>query len=316
MTMTTMRTTKHLRSPQGEGNTPWPPRCVQCRELQAGSALLSRRSGGGGSSNSRRPRPTLAYYIIAALTAAATLSMGPGKSSSSGGSNPMAIVVAAAMPFHHASTSTRRGNIGSVATLFLTTEVMLAAGTVSHPVSMASADASVTAAVPPTLLAKGTHDELKNGVATFAYEGEFNKFMSTRFLQFVEDSDAHVEDDHDDHVDHDDHIVEDEQNQQHEEENYLPWGQVIGATFLVSLATLSGLIIIAAGSAYRGILKLRGKNNNATGTGTSPNDAAVRSSDEHVLRDICIFAFAAGALVATAVFLVIPEALHLIEGEY
>ena len=228
----------------------------------------------------------------------------------------MAIVVAAAMPFHHASTSTRRGNIGSVATLFLTTEVMLAAGTVSHPVSTASADASVTAAVPPTLLAKGTHDELKNGVATFAYEGEFNKFMSTRFLQSVEDSHAHVEDDHDDHVDHDDHIVEDEQNQQHEEENYLPWGQVIGATFLVSLTTLSGLIIIAAGSAYRGILKLRGKNNNATGTGTSPNDAAVRSSDEHVLRDICIFAFAAGALVATAVFLVIPEALHLIEGEY
>jgi hypothetical protein len=250
----------------------------------------------------------------------------------------MAIVVADAMPFHHASTSNRRGNIGSVATLFLTTEVILAAGTVSHPASTASADASMTAAVPPTLLAKGAHDELKNGVATFAYEGEFNKFMSTRFLQSVDDSDAHVEDDHaeydhdghaadeviDEH-DHVDHAVEEEEHldevnhQEEDQENNLPWGQVIGATFLVSLATLSGLIIIAAGSAYSSILKLRGKNNNATGTGTSPNDAAVAdSNNEHsvVLRDICIFAFAAGALVATAVFLVLPEALHLIEGEF
>ena len=109
--------------------------------------------------------------------------------------------------------------------------------------------------------------------------------MSTRFLQSVDDSDAHVEDDHaeydhdghaadeviDEH-DHVDHAVEEEEHldevnhQEEDQENHLPWGQVIGATFLVSLATLSGLIIIAAGSAYRGILKLRGKNNNATGT--------------------------------------------------
>ncbi len=162
--------------------------------------------------------------------------------------------------------STRRGNyIGSIATLFA-----LVSATSMSPV------------VPAPLV------------------------KTARFLQSVEDPNAHDEAYHEDH-DHEGH-VEDAfnvtQETQKEGEN-LPWGQVIFATFLVSLATFSGLLIIVSISAYRGILKLRGKLN--------PGDS--NNGQSSVLRDICIFAFAAGAITATAVFLVLPEALHLIGGE-
>jgi hypothetical protein len=140
---------------------------------------------------------------------------------------------------------------------------------------------------------------------------------STRFLQILEDSDSH-EADHDDHADHDeDEVIID--TAEEEENTALPWGQVIGATFLVALASLSGMLLIVAASTYSGMVKLRGKiNRNTTTTNNNNNDANISATAEEnssQVRDICIFAFAAGALMATAVFLVLPEALHLIGGE-
>lgn len=294
------KTSIKLHRQQGEDtyvHAPWPPRCDTCRKLNAGpssSRPLSRRSGGGSGSGAgppvrQRRRPSFAYYLVAALTIASTAlsSVGSWKL----GGAPLAVV--AAVPVHHSST--HRGSIASIATLFLSTEAMQTSGSVLHP-PLASAR-SVLAALPPNLV---TTSE-----ATLAHEDEL-KFKTARFLQSVEDSDAHDEADHDvnnqDHAEDEDYIIQ--ENQQEEEK--LPWGQVIGATFLVSLATLSGLLIIAAVSAYRGILKLRGK----------LNDGDSNNEQSSILRDICIFAFAAGALTATAVFLVLPEALHLIGGEF
>ena len=130
----------------------------------------------------------------------------------------------------------------------------------------------------------------------------------------------------DDHFGHDhgdeefsDKLTTNSSNNNAQEDNSLPWGQVIGATLLVNLATLSGVFIILAVFVQQGFLKLREKRNGrpiktprrASGIAQAPNSVVV---GEGVLFDICIPAFAVGALIATAVFLIFPEALHLIEG--
>ena len=70
-----------------------------------------------------------------------------------------------------------------------------------------------------------------------------------------------------------------------------PWGAVIGATMLVNVATLSGLLLVMCGAIRRGSL-----------------------SGKSSLFDVLIYSFAAGALLATAAFLVLPEAMELIKG--
>ena len=304
------RTTKHLRRQGGGNDAPWLSRCDQCRKMQAATShnVVSpfRPSGGGGSGGARPPirmrhrTNTLASYLIAALIAAAALSMSPVKSNTP----PVAIVAAA--PFHHTSY-TRRGTIAT--TWFLTTEVIVA-GAVPVLAAISSA-----AAIPPSLANVGVHDDGINIVATLAKEEEMK--YSTRFLQILEDSDSH-EADHDDHADHDEgeNIID---TAEEEENAALPWGQVIGATFLVALASLSGMLLIFAASTYSGMVKLRGKISRNTTTNNNKNDANINATaEEHSseVRDICIFAFAAGTLMATAVFLVLPEALHLIGGEF
>lgn len=82
------------------------------------------------------------------------------------------------------------------------------------------------------------------------------------------------------------------------EEGHKPWGPVIGATLLVNLATLSGLLLLVVPSIRKGLLS------------KSSGDSQSRGK----IIDILIPSFAVGALLATAVFLVLPEALHLIEG--
>lgn len=73
---------------------------------------------------------------------------------------------------------------------------------------------------------------------------------------------------------------------------------------MVNLAALSGVLIILATAVHSKVLKLRG------------HDVSTSGLVGHgLLFDICIPAFAVGALIATAVFLIFPEALHLIEGE-
>jgi len=87
-------------------------------------------------------------------------------------------------------------------------------------------------------------------------------------------------------------------------EEKLPWGAVIGASLLVNLAALSGCLIVVMTAVHKGVLKARGED---------ASDVAVGHGK---LFDICIPAFAVGALIATAVFLIFPEALHLIEGAH
>ena len=118
---------------------------------------------------------------------------------------------------------------------------------------------------------------------------------------------GHEGHDHDAHDDHD-HGDEDSEfatlSSEAAEESKLPWGQVIGATLLVNLAALSGCLIIVFAAVQRGLLKARGQDTSATGL-----------VGQGKFFDLCIPAFAVGALIATAVFLIFPEALHLIEGE-
>jgi hypothetical protein len=269
------------------------------------------RGGRRSSRQRQRTRTPFAYYLVAALAIASTTLSSKGLVKSVG--VPLAVVTAA--PFHPSST-----RLGSIATLFESTKTKITSSVLYPPIIASTT--SIPVVVPAAPLVKNGND------ATLVHEGEL-KFETTRFLQSDEDSDTHDEADHEDHdeadhedhdeadhEDHDDADHEDHDDADHDEDavnviqetqkegENLPWGKVIGATFLVSLATLSGLLIIASVSAYRGILKLRGKLN-AEGS---------NNEQSSVLRDICIFAFAAGALTATAVFLVLPEALHLIEG--
>ena len=177
---------------QGEvndGHAPCPPRCDTCRKLNAGPSSkspLSRRSGGGSGAPPpipQRQRSSFAYYLIAALTiaSAALSSMGSVKSVGT----PLAVV--AASPIHHSSI--RRGNfVGSIATLFLSTEAVRTGSILYPPL----ADATLmSAAVPPTLV-------VEKGDATLAHEGDLG-FNSIRFLQSVEA-------DHD--IDREDHDID------------------------------------------------------------------------------------------------------------
>jgi len=83
-----------------------------------------------------------------------------------------------------------------------------------------------------------------------------------------------------------------------------PWGAVILACLLVNLSTLSGLLIVALAFAQRGWLRSKGE-----------DDSHVEVGRGRVF-DVCIPAFAVGALLATAVFLIFPESVHLIEGAH
>ena len=82
------------------------------------------------------------------------------------------------------------------------------------------------------------------------------------------------------------------------------WGAVIGATLLVNLATFSGVLILVIPAVQQGYLKYRG----VPGT-----PGAVAGKGGRML-DIVVPGFAVGALIATAVFLIFPEALMYIGG--
>jgi zinc transporter ZupT len=84
-----------------------------------------------------------------------------------------------------------------------------------------------------------------------------------------------------------------------------PWFYTILATVLVNVTSLSGLVLLLIPAIHRGYLKMKG----------SYNDQDVQPKNKR-LFDICVPAFAVGALMSTAMFLVFPEALHLIEGAH
>ncbi|KAL7535319.1 hypothetical protein ACHAWF_005131 [Thalassiosira exigua] len=113
-------------------------------------------------------------------------------------------------------------------------------------------------------------------------------------------------DDHDDHEGHDhgEETASSFSSANDGQTKKTPWGPVIGATLLVNLATLAGVLLVVLAAVQRGLLKLQGKES---------SDAVVGHG---TFFDVCIPAFAVGALIATAVFLIFPEALHLIEGAH
>jgi zinc transporter ZupT len=76
-----------------------------------------------------------------------------------------------------------------------------------------------------------------------------------------------------------------------------PWGAVIGAAFMVQMVTFSGIFLAAFVSCFK---RLR-KNRDVSGF-------------LFVLYQQVIPSFAAGALLATAVFLLIPESMELLGG--
>ncbi len=81
----------------------------------------------------------------------------------------------------------------------------------------------------------------------------------------------------------------DEEEEHHDDEKRKPWGEVIGASLLVNLATLSGVIFFCTFARQEGDIKSNNRSKN--------------------WKDIIIPAFAAGALIATAVFLTLPESI-------
>ena len=87
------------------------------------------------------------------------------------------------------------------------------------------------------------------------------------------------------------------------------WGAVIGATLLVNLATFSGVLIMVITAMKRGYLKYNGR-------GVQEGTPAADAGKGGRMLDIVLPGFAVGALIATAVFLIFPEAFHQIGGVY
>jgi zinc transporter ZupT len=79
------------------------------------------------------------------------------------------------------------------------------------------------------------------------------------------------------------------------------WGPAMGAALMVQLVTLSGLVIVAMSIVHR---KLYAKN----------EDSRRFTRIIWTLQHLVVPSFATGALLATAVFLIIPEAISLLEG--
>ena len=105
------------------------------------------------------------------------------------------------------------------------------------------------------------------------------------------------------HSHEEDHINSAENFQSYQDEikeDSQPWGRVIGATLLVNLASLTGLVIVVIPAMRQGYLKFKGVGRMAHGSNTN-------TKGRGKLLDICVPAFAVGALMATAVFLIFPE---------
>jgi len=118
----------------------------------------------------------------------------------------------------------------------------------------------------------------------------------------------HDEDDGEHHDGHDEFQSDsafstaDETNSQGEKPK--PWGYVILATLLVNFASLSGLVLLVIPAIHHGYLRFQG------------SDTQGVDAKKGRLFDVCVPAFAVGALMSTAFFLVMPEAMHLIEGKH
>ena len=107
----------------------------------------------------------------------------------------------------------------------------------------------------------------------------------------------HDEEDHEGHSDHEDEATESDELQQSKR---AVWTEVIGATFLINLATLVGVVVLFT--------------NNIHGYFVKKGFISKSTPNQITIFDIIILSFAAGALLATAVFLILPEAIEMIGG--
>ena len=112
-----------------------------------------------------------------------------------------------------------------------------------------------------------------------------------------------------------DHDGEDH-DEDHDEDNQKPWGLVIGFTILVNLATLSGVLLFLipvlsrkACAWVRSVFY-----NEALPETTSSQEDPEKKDEGGNFLDIAIPSFASGALLATSVFLIIPEGLYIIQS--
>ena len=96
--------------------------------------------------------------------------------------------------------------------------------------------------------------------------------------------------------------------EEHHEEK--PWGKVIGFTLIVNIATLSGVIFLIPVISR----KARGWVRSCFWDDVVPHqEDPTKEEIGGTFLDITIPSFASGALLGTAVFLVIPEAIYLIQ---
>lgn len=107
-----------------------------------------------------------------------------------------------------------------------------------------------------------------------------------------EDHDEHGDEDHDEHgdEDHDEHGDKDK-----------PWGEVIVASLLINLASLIGVFFLVGSFASKKYLK--------------PGMAGENDRHNWKFAHNIIPSFACGALLATSLFLILPESFNLI-SEY
>jgi zinc transporter ZupT len=113
------------------------------------------------------------------------------------------------------------------------------------------------------------------------------------------DDEGHEDEDHDDHDDHDDEGHEDEDHEEHAEHDDKPWSEVIIASLLVNLVTLSGLAVLSGEFLLKSFCK------------SSRKEGA--ESRWKFTQNI-IPSFACGALLATCAFLILPESLAMISS--
>eukprot|EP00985_Skeletonema_marinoi_P018903 scaffold10698_cov213-Skeletonema_marinoi.AAC.10 len=178
-----------------------------------------------------------------------------------------------------------------------------------------SSPAAASAAVgPPRTSRLFTRADLARSLQTedehdhHEHEDEHEHDNETTSIEEVhEGEEDHDHDEHEGEEDHHDHDHEAESNsiKQANDDVPKPWFYTILATVLVNITSLSGLVLLLIPAIHRGYLKMKGSYN--------AQDAPPKNRR---LFDICVPAFAVGALMSTAMFLVFPEALHLIEGAH
>ena len=106
----------------------------------------------------------------------------------------------------------------------------------------------------------------------------------------------------DDHSGHD-HSGHDHGEEEPEKEGK-PWGKVIGSSILINLGTLSGVVLIPCFL----------KNSKLT---ADPGHADAKAVNrQRLILNIIIPAFATGALLATVLFLILPEAIAMLHASF